>query len=81
MNRIYYFAQLVAPLGRSEEQVELPAHVTDVASLLAWLRLRGGHWDSLCRQEQMTVTINKQFAEATSPIKPGDELALVGRAR
>lgn len=41
MAKILYFAGLVEKLGRASEETELPPAVTDVRTLLAWLRLRG----------------------------------------
>ncbi len=41
MAKILYFADLVDRLGRASEEVVLPAEVTTVESLLAWLRGRG----------------------------------------
>lgn len=41
MAKILYFSILVDKFGRSSEEVSLPGSVTDVRTLLAWLRMRG----------------------------------------
>ena len=39
--KLLYFAWLRERIGLAEEEVEPPAEVTNVASLLEWLRGRG----------------------------------------
>jgi len=77
MARILYFASLVDQLGRGVEEVELPAEVTDVRGLLAWLRARGGNWDKYIREDALRITVNKKFAEPGTRVTDGDEIALV----
>jgi sulfur-carrier protein len=81
MTRILYFASLVDAFGRSSEEVELPAEVRDVAGLLSWLRERGQPWARLLSEGAVRITVNKQFAEMTTPVGDVDEVALVGMAR
>ena len=75
--RIIYFAKLVDRIGRGSEQAEIPQSVTDVASLLAWLRKRGGNWDTFLKDDDVRVTVNRQFASLDSGLKSGDEVAIV----
>ena len=42
MAKLLYFAALADRLGRTSEETALPATITDVRTLLAWLRGRGG---------------------------------------
>lgn len=79
--RILYFMQLANIAGREVESVTLPASVTTVAGLLAWLRERGQAWVDSFADTRVQVTVNKQFAEPTTPIAEGDELAIVPRGR
>ena len=46
MVKLVYFAWVRERIGKAEEQVELPAGVTTVADLIAWLRTRGPEYDS-----------------------------------
>jgi molybdopterin synthase sulfur carrier subunit len=61
------------------DEIELPPDVTDVARLLFTLSLRGEMWKKmLLGNPKLNITINKQFVDKTSPVKDGDEIALVG---
>jgi molybdopterin converting factor small subunit len=51
--------------------------VTTVEALLAWLRRRGGVWESAMHMSAVQVTVNKQFSVPTTPIKNQDEVAFV----
>lgn len=75
--RILYFVGLVDRLERDHEEVELPESVTDVQTLLAWLRRRGSMWEQALGEATLKITVNKQFAEPHSPVGPGDEVAIV----
>ena len=79
--RILYFMQLIHIAGQEIESVTLPASVSTVVDLLAWLRERGQKWKDNFTESQVQVTINKQFAEHTTPIAQGDEVAIVPRAQ
>ena len=57
----------------------IPSTVSDVSSLLQWLRARGGDWEEAFREPRLQVTVNKEFAESFTTIEQGDEVALVPR--
>lgn len=81
MVKILFFGDLVESLGMASDEIVLPADVTDVERLLFVLARRGEMWKKmLLGNPKLNVTINKQFAEKSSPIKDGDEIALVGFA-
>lgn len=75
--KILYFARLVDRLGRAGEDVELPGAVHDVGGLLQWLRARGGAWETYLADGQVNVTVNRAFTRPDSPVKAGDEIAIV----
>lgn len=77
MAKILYFSTLVDRLGVSSEEVGLPASVTDVRALLAWLRGRGENWDKALREDSVKITLNRQFAEAGSTVNDKMEIAIV----
>lgn len=77
MAKILYFAQLVEKLGLPSETVALPATVTDVRSLLAWLRTRGGQWEKLLADDAVRVTVNRQFVNLDTPITGDVEVGIV----
>jgi molybdopterin synthase sulfur carrier subunit len=81
MVRILFFGDLVDTLGMASDEIELPPDVTDVARLLFTLSKRGEMWKKmLLGNPKLNITINKQFAEKSAPVKDGDEIALVGFA-
>jgi len=81
MVRILFFGDLVESLGMASDEIALPPDVTDVERLLFMLSKRGEMWKKmLLGNPKLNITINKQFAEKSAPIKDGDEIALVGFA-
>ena len=77
MAKILYFSILVDKFGRAEEEVSLPDSVTDVRTLLAWLRTRSGAWEKALQEDAVKVTLNRQFAEAGSAVNDKMEIAIV----
>ncbi len=81
MIRILYFGHLGELLGKMSEEAEAPPEVQNVEALLFWLSLRGEAWGRLLRANAaLKVTVNKQFADKATPLKDGDEVALVAFA-
>jgi molybdopterin synthase sulfur carrier subunit len=75
--KLLYFAWLRAKIGKAEENLDLPAGVTDVAGLLAWLEGRGpGFADALKDTKMVRVAVNREYVGRDHPVKPGDEVAL-----
>lgn len=61
MAKILYFSTLVDRVGTSSEELVLPPVVTDVHSLLAWLRARGEKWAQALKEDAVRVTVNRQL--------------------
>ena len=81
MVKILFFGDLVDTFGMASDEITLPADVTDVERLLFVLSKRGEMWKKmLLGNPKLNITINKQFAEKSAPVKDGDEIALVGFA-
>lgn len=76
---ILYFMHLVNIAGQDSETVVIPDSVKSVSALLGWLRARGEQWNQEFNDERVQVTVNKNFAEPSTPIGPGDEVAIVPR--
>lgn len=75
--RILYFAWLRERVGLAEETITPPPDVSDVASLLAWLRSRGGVYAAALADPSMVrVAVNQDYARADDPVAAGDEIAL-----
>ena len=77
MVQLVYLARLREVFGLASEKVELPREVGTVASLLAWLRARGGAWAAeLGPGRAVRVAVNHDVAGGDTQIKAGDEIAL-----
>ncbi len=77
MARMLYFAKLADVLGSTAEEVTLPATVSDVRSLLGWLRMRGGVWQQALQERAVRVTVNRQFADLDTSVSDSDEVGLI----
>ncbi len=72
-----YFARLRDALGVQAERVDVPADIITPRQLIAWLRLRGGAWDSeLSGQRPFRVAINQDMAQLDDTIPPAAEVAI-----
>jgi DUF971 family protein/molybdopterin converting factor small subunit len=78
---VFYFIQLAEISGKDKENLKIPATVTNVQTLLAWLRKRGTAWAEAFKDNRVQVTVNKQFAELFTLIETQDEVALVPVAK
>ena len=77
MLKVLYFARLRESLGTSSEELELSPALRDVAGLMERLRSRGSPWsDELAPGRTVRVSVNLEMAEATTPLRDGDEVAL-----
>lgn len=75
--KLLYFAWLRERIGLAEEEVTPPPNVTDVTSLIAWLRGRGpGYALALAKPEAIRVAVNQQYRKGGAPVRAGDEVAL-----
>lgn len=79
--KLLYFIQLAKISGKNEEEVELPDSVTNVETLLVWMRKRGERWKEAFEDNRLQVTVNKQFSEPYTLIEHGDEVAFVPRSK
>ena len=77
--KLLYFIQLAKISGKDEEDIVIPDSVTNVETLLAWLRKRGSAWKEPFADDKVQVTVNRQFAEPYTLIEHGDEVAIVPR--
>jgi sulfur-carrier protein len=76
MIKILYFARIKEALGLGQEAVALPADVSDVISLTAWLRQRGERWQNeLAPGKALRVAVNQAMVGMDAAIKDGDEIA------
>ena len=79
--KLLYFIELARIAGKNEEEVEVPASVINVETLLNWMRKRGERWQEPFQANRLQVTVNKQFSEPYTLIEHGDEVAFVPKAK
>jgi len=76
MVTIMYFARLREALGKSSEQIDLPADVRDLEALQRMLRGRGGAWaEELAAGKPVRAAVNQQMAHGDTRVGEGDEIA------
>ncbi len=75
--KILYFGHLVKKLRKEAEDLELPTQIDDVKDLLDFLRRRKPQAAPLLADDQVRVTVNRQFAEPFTKLEQGDEIGLV----
>ena len=74
---LVYLARLREAFGAASEQIEIPRDVTTAGSLRAFLVARGGAWATeLAPGRAVRIAVNHDLAQANTPIRPGDEVAL-----
>ncbi|MBT3369194.1 MAG: molybdopterin converting factor subunit 1 [Rhodospirillaceae bacterium] len=74
--KLLYFAWLRDRVGKSEETVNLPASVTTVGQLTAWLaRQSDGHAAAFDDPIGVHCAVNQEFARDDVPVGPDDEVA------
>ncbi len=79
--KLLYFIELAGISGKNEEEVVVPESVTNVETLLAWMRKRGERWQEAFADNRLQVTVNKQFSEPYTLVEHGDEIAFVPRPK
>lgn len=78
--RVLYFAYLANEMRKEAEELTPPETVGNVGQLLAWLRRSKGDRGYLFADENVRVTVNRQFAEPFTKLDPGDEVAIVPKS-
>jgi len=74
---LVYLARLREAFGVASERIEAPPGVTTVGALRVWLAARGGTWATeLAPGRAVRIAVNHDLADASTPIGPGDEVAL-----
>jgi molybdopterin synthase sulfur carrier subunit len=77
MTKIVYFAWVREKIGKSEEDLEIPASVKTVRDLLAHLSTLGEDYaDALQHADAIRVAINQEHAEKHELIAGAREIGL-----
>jgi molybdopterin synthase sulfur carrier subunit len=71
-----YFASVREAIGQPGERVTLPAGVTTVGGVRAWLILRGAPWaEALSEGRALRMACNQVMCTAETPVPAGAEVA------
>ena len=74
--KIRYFAWVREKTGKAEEVVDLPAGVTTVAGLVAWLKLRGPEYaEAFARPGVVRAAVDQTHVQSTASIAGAREIA------
>jgi molybdopterin converting factor subunit 1 len=73
---ILYFAWLRERTGFAQEEIALPDGVATVSALVDYLSSRSAaHATAFQNRRTVRCAVNQEFAEPSSPVRPGDEVA------
>jgi len=74
--KLLYFASLREKLGKSGEEIELPAGVATVAALRSHLRLSDDAYETVFSEKiLLRAAVNQDMVQPAAAIKAGDEVA------
>lgn len=75
--KLLYFAWVRERIGLPQEEVDLPAAITTVGDLLAWLKTRGPEFESALEHDTVIrVAIDRVHVGHETPIAGAREIAL-----
>jgi molybdopterin synthase sulfur carrier subunit len=74
--KVRYFAWMKRTVGVAEEEVTLPADVTTVGELVAWLRQKsGGHAEALAEGAAFGAAVDKRTVPFDATLAGASEVA------
>jgi len=73
--KVLYFASLREAVGTSGEELALPAEVSTVGALRAYLAARGEGWQVLAEGRNVRAAVNQRMTGADGAVAVGDEVA------
>ena len=75
--QLLYFGWVRTKIGSGRETLDPPVEITDVRSLVEWLKQRGdGYQEALQDLETIRVAVNQEMADLDALVSPSDEIAL-----
>jgi molybdopterin synthase sulfur carrier subunit len=75
--QVLYFGWVRSKVGISGEEIQPPAEVNDVQTLIDWLHNRGGPYsEAFGDLSAIRVAVNQEMAELDTAVALGDEVAL-----
>lgn len=75
--QVLYFGWVKSRIGIGKEELSPPPEVTNVASLIDWLKGRGeGYATAFEDSTALRVAVNQEISQLDAPISDGDEVAV-----
>ena len=75
--KLVYFAWVRERIGRTDEELTLPAEVVTTADLLGWLKKRGPEYEhALAEPRAIRVAVDRVHARPETPLAGAREVAL-----
>ena len=76
MLSIHYFASFKEKLNRDRDQIELPANVTTVQTLIDHLLHANPHFDAVFNEDnKVLVAVNPTIVDFSHPLAANDDVA------
>ena len=73
---IKYFSWIKEHIGKSEEQIDLPSHITNVNQLINYLNEIDEKYNIIFeKKELIKIAVNKTYSSLDTNISDGDEIA------
>ena len=73
---IKYFSWIKEHIGKSEEQIILPSHITDIKQLINYLNEIDEKYNLIYeKKELIKIAVNKTYSSFDTNIKDSDEIA------
>ncbi|MBV8448524.1 MAG: molybdopterin converting factor subunit 1 [Hyphomicrobiales bacterium] len=74
--KLSYFAWVRERIGKPEEEIELPAHISTIADLVAWLKGRGEEYaHAFEHAEVVRAAIDRRHVRPDASIAGAREIA------
>jgi len=74
--RVLYFASLRDRLGRSADELDLPANIVTIDQVRAYLVSRGDPWQSAFGEtRRVRAAVNRAMADGSTRVGEGAEIA------
>ena len=73
---IKYFSWIKEHIGKSEEQIDLPSHITNVNQLINYLNEKDKKYNLIFeKKELIKIAVNKTYSSFDTNISNSDEIA------
>jgi sulfur-carrier protein len=75
MLKLCYFASVREQVGKTEENITLPAEITTVGELSMFLADRGEAWKILADSKSVLIAVNQQVSSREQVLLGSEEIA------